>query len=82
MREEGARDADIRRALVAFDSRGLLREGALRPSPTSKSSPCPSSDAELRLDPDSEPTPTDVIRAVRPTILVGATARAARSPRK
>jgi len=75
MREEGAGRAEIEASRLAFDSQGLLHEGskisdahkqALLASPTLL--------ASLGLDVTENPTPEDVIRLYKPSILIGATA--------
>ena len=77
MRADGADDATVRRALVALDSRGLLHDGRVMDEPHKNELALPRAImAEYGLDPNAELTPLDVIRAVKPTILVGATARA------
>ncbi|MCP4594035.1 MAG: NAD-dependent malic enzyme [bacterium] len=76
MKNEGAGDDDIKKALVAFDSKGLLHEGRNIEEPFKKEFAL---SRELMihhgLDPDSTPSPVEVIRAVKPTILIGATAQ-------
>jgi malate dehydrogenase (oxaloacetate-decarboxylating) len=77
MKADGADQASIRRALMAFDSRGLLHEGHAIDEPHKRELALPLAVMkEYGLDPDAKLTPTDVIRAVKPTVLVGATARA------
>ena len=77
MRADGADEARIRRALVAFDSRGLLHEGLTIDEPHKRELALPLAlMAEYGLDPTKPLTPVDVIQALRPTVLVGATARA------
>ncbi|MFO0750878.1 MAG: NAD-dependent malic enzyme [Myxococcota bacterium] len=77
MRADGADDATIRRSLIAFDSGGLLHEGRETDEPHKRELALPlAAMREYGLDPAAEPTPVDVVRAVKPTILVGATARA------
>ena len=77
MRADGADDATVRRALVALDSRGLLHDGRVMDEPHKNELALPRAImAEYGLDPNAELTPLDVVRAVKPTILVGATARA------
>ena len=77
MRADGADEATVRRALVALDSQGLLHDGRVMDEPHKKELALPRSVmAEYGLDPNAKLTPLDVIRAVKPTILVGATARA------
>jgi malic enzyme len=77
MRADGADEETIRRALVALDSGGLLYEGRAIDEPHKKHLAMPlSAMAHYGLDPKAKLTPTDVVRAVKPTILVGATAHA------
>lgn len=77
MRDDGADDARVRRALVALDSQGLLHEGRSIDAPHKRQLVLPR-DAVLSygLDASAPLTPLEVIRAVKPTILVGASARA------
>ncbi len=76
MRREGADDATIRRALIAFDSKGLLHEGR-EISEVFKREFALTRDImdHYKLDPSSSLSPVEVIRAVKPTILIGATAQ-------
>jgi malic enzyme len=75
MRADGADAAAIRRALIAFDSRGLLHEGREFKAPHKRELALPREVmAEYGIEPGA--TPVDVINAVKPTVLVGATARA------
>jgi malic enzyme len=77
MRADGADDATVRRALFAVDSGGLLHDGKTINEPHKKELALPRAVmVEYGLDPNVAHTPLDVIRAVKPTILVGATARA------
>jgi malic enzyme len=77
MRADGADEATVRRALVALDSRGLLHDGRVMDEPHKTALALPRAVmAEYGLDPKAGLAPLDVIRAVKPTILVGATARA------
>lgn len=77
MRADGADDAGVRRALFALDSQGLLHDGRAMDEPHKRELAAPRSVLlDVGLDPDAKLTPLDVIRAVKPTILVGATARA------
>lgn len=75
MREAGATPDQIEASRFAFDSEGLLREGRAvldehkRPLLASRSVL-----ARFGLDGVADPTPEDVIRRVKPTILIGATA--------
>jgi malic enzyme len=77
MRADGADEASVRRALFAVDSQGLLHEARSIDEPHKRELAVPRDVmAELGLDPTVQHSPRDVIAAVRPTILVGATARA------
>lgn len=77
MRADGADDAKIRRSLLALDSQGLLHDGRTFAEPHKTELAVPRAImTELGLDPNGTVTPLEVIRAVKPTILVGATARA------
>ena len=77
MRADGADEAMIRRAIVAFDSRGLLHQGLPIDEPHKRELALPLAVmAELGLDPSRSHSPIDVIHALRPTVLVGATAQA------
>lgn len=77
MRADGADDASIARSLVAFDSHGLLFEGRAFDEPHKKELAVPRDVLRAYgLDPEAKHSPADVIRAVKPTMLVGATARA------
>jgi malic enzyme len=76
MRNEGADAKTIKRALVAFDSKGLLHSGR-EISEVFKREFALSKEVmdHYGLDPHSELSPVEVIRAVKPTILIGATAQ-------
>jgi len=75
MREAGAPSERIRASRFLFDSRGLLREGAGIDDPHKRAVAAPREAlARYGLAGEADPTPHDVIRAVKPTILVGATA--------
>jgi malic enzyme len=77
MRADGADEATVRRSIVALDSQGLLHDGRTMDEPHKRELAVPRAVmAELGLDPNAVHTPLDAIRAVKPTILVGATARA------
>ena len=74
MRSEGVPEAAIARAQLLLDSKGLLREGREVDEPHK---------AALRVSREvlahyglagMDPTPEQVIRAVKPTVLIGATA--------
>jgi malic enzyme len=75
MREAGASAAQIRASRFAFDSRGLLREGSEFDEPHKRALAAPREVlAHYSLDGLEAPTPEDVIRLVKPTVLIGATA--------
>lgn len=77
MREDGADEIAVRRALFALDSRGLLHDGRTIDEPHKRELAVPRATMlEYGLDPNRQLTPLEVIRAVKPTILIGATARA------
>ncbi len=75
MRAEGASDEEIAASRVAFDSRGLLREGDEGPDAHKRRiAASPALLEHLGLGDVDDPTPEQVIAALKPTILVGATA--------
>lgn len=75
MAEDGASAEAIRASRFVFDSRGLLREGADIDDPHKRALAAPRDVlAHYGLDALDAPTPEDVMRHVKPTILVGATA--------
>jgi malic enzyme len=77
MRADGADDATVRRALFAVDSQGLLHDGRSIDARHKRELAVPQAVmAELGLDSGVQHSARDVIATVRPTILVGATARA------
>ena len=77
MRADGADEATVRRAIVALDSQGLLHEGRAMDEPHKVELALPRAVmAEYGMDPSATLTPLDVVRAVKPTVIVGATARA------
>ena len=77
MRADGASEGTVRRAIFALDSQGLLHDGRTMDEPHKRELALPRDImAECGMDPNATLTPLDVIRAVKPTILVGATARA------
>jgi malic enzyme len=77
LREDGADEAKVRRAIFALDSQGLLHDGRKMDEPHKhRLALTRAVMLEYGLDPKATLTPLDVIRAVKPTILVGATARA------
>jgi malic enzyme len=77
MRADGAADDAIRGALVAIDSGGLLHDGRSIDEPHKRELALPRA-AMVRygLDPNANLSLVDVVRAVKPTVLVGATAQA------
>lgn len=73
---DGAGEADVVRALVTFDSKGLLHQGRDILEPFKREFALARAAMEhYGLSGDGPFTPVDVIRAVKPTILIGATAR-------
>jgi malic enzyme len=75
MREEGATEEEIASSRFAFDSRGLLREGVEAGDPHKRALLASRAVlAHFGLEGYDAPTPEDVIRQVKPTILIGATA--------
>ncbi|MCC7534930.1 MAG: NAD-dependent malic enzyme [Deltaproteobacteria bacterium] len=77
MRADGADEARVRRALFALDSRGLLHDGRPTDEPHKRELAVPRAVMlEHGLDPSAQLSLLDVIRAVKPTVLVGATAQA------
>jgi len=77
MRRDGADEAKVRRSIFALDSKGLLHAGRVMDEPhKNELAVTRAVMLEYGLDADVTLTPLDVIKAVKPTILVGATARA------
>ena len=75
MRAEGAGDEEIAASRFAFDSRGLLHQEREVDSPhKAELQASLATLARFGLDPSREITPAAAIEALRPTILVGATA--------
>jgi malic enzyme len=75
MREAGAPPEKMRASRLVFDSRGLLREGVEIDDPHKRVLAATRDVlAHYGLDALEAPTPEEVIRAVKPTILIGATA--------
>jgi malate dehydrogenase (oxaloacetate-decarboxylating) len=76
MRAEGADETTIHRSMLAFDSKGLLHSGRDVTEPTKREL---TADHDLLshygIDPAGDLSPTAIIRAVKPTILIGATAQ-------
>jgi malic enzyme len=76
MRADGASEADVRLAMAAFDSKGLLHVGCQIDEPFKREFALSKETmAHHGMSIDSKPTPVEVIRALKPTVLVGATAR-------
>jgi malic enzyme len=76
MRQAGAGDEVAQRAIAAFDSQGLLHEGGEIEEPFKREFAMSKRSLEhYGIDASANPTPVEVIRAFRPTILVGATAQ-------
>jgi malic enzyme len=75
MRVEGVPEATIQRAQLLFDSRGLLREGLSFSDPHKQELAVSKAVlASYGLGPEADPSPTELIRRVKPTVLIGATA--------
>jgi malic enzyme len=76
MRQAGAGDEEVRRSVAAFDSHGLLHEGREIAEPFKREFALSKEVLDFhRIDAAANPTPAEVIRAFRPTVLVGATAQ-------
>lgn len=74
MRGEGASEETLARAQILFDSKGLLREGRDVDDPHKEAlSVSRAVLAHYGIE-ETDPTPETVIRAVKPTVLIGATA--------
>ncbi len=77
MRAEGVSEETIARAHLLFDSKGLIREGGTyRDSHKAVLAATHSTLSYYGIDALVDPQPEDVIRLVKPTVLIGATARA------
>jgi len=77
MRDDGADEATIRRALFALDSQGLLHDGRTLDEPHKHALAVPRAVVlAYGLDLNAKLAPLEVMRAVKPTIIVGATAQA------
>ncbi len=77
MRADGADAGEVARAIFVLDSHGLLHDGRTLDEPHKRALAVPREVmTAYGLDPSAEHTPLDVIRAVKPTILIGATAHA------
>jgi malic enzyme len=77
MREAGARPPEVARAIVGFDSHGLIHSGRELDEPFKREFALDAAGlAAYGLEPTGRTTPLEMIRAMRPTVLVGATAQA------
>jgi malic enzyme len=77
MRAAGATEQQVHGSMAAFDSQGLLHEGRDIREPFKREFALDREAMQkLGLDPASSPSAVEVIRALRPTVLVGATAHA------
>jgi malic enzyme len=77
MRAEGVSEEAIARAHLLFDSKGLIREdGKPRDPHKAALAATHSTLSHYGIDALADPRPEDVIRLVKPTVLIGATARA------
>jgi malic enzyme len=77
MRSEGVPEETIARAHLLFDSKGLVHEerGELEPHKAALAA-THSALAHYGIDLQADTRPEDVIRRMKPTVLIGATARA------
>jgi len=76
MRAEGATAEDVARAIVVFDSQGLLHEGREIAEPFKREFALSKRTLDsYGLDASADLDPVGVIRAFEPTVLVGATAQ-------
>jgi malic enzyme len=76
MRQAGATDHEIERAIVAFDSQGLLHAEREINEPFKREFALSKESLEhYRLAQGSDTNPVEMIRAFKPTVLVGATAQ-------
>jgi malic enzyme len=77
MRVEGVPEETIARAHLLFDSKGLIHEDGTYRDPHKAALAAPRSTlSHYGIDALVDPRPEDVIRLVKPTVLIGATARA------
>jgi malic enzyme len=77
MRAEGAAEEEIAKAHLLFDSRGLVcDDGSERDPHKGALTASASTLAYYGIDALANPSPQDVIRAMKPTVLIGATAQA------
>jgi len=76
MRAEGVPEETIARAHLLFDSKGLIRAERAYRDPHKAALAAPASVlAHYGLDALADPRPEDVIRLMKPTVLIGATAQ-------
>jgi malic enzyme len=76
MRQAGATELEIERAIAAFDSRGLLHTDRELKEPFKREFALSRESVEhYGLAPSSDTNPVEMIRAFKPTVLVGATAQ-------
>jgi len=76
MRQAGATELEIERAIAAFDSRGLLHTEREIKEPFKREFALSRESVEhYGLAPSSDTNPVEMIRAFKPTVLVGATAQ-------
>jgi malic enzyme len=77
MRSEGVPEETVAQAHLLFDSRGLVRDGRTGLEPHKAALAATQSTlSHYGIDPLVDPQPEDVIRLMKPTVLIGATARA------
>ncbi|MFQ5417709.1 MAG: oxaloacetate-decarboxylating malate dehydrogenase, partial [Myxococcota bacterium] len=77
MRDEGVPEETIARAHLLFDSKGLVcDDGSERDPHKAALAATGSVLSHYGIDANANPRPEDVIRLVKPTVLIGATARA------
>ena len=83
MRQAGATDREIERAIAAFDSQGLLHAEREIKEPFKREFALSKDSLEhygLAQSPNADPV--EMIRAFKPTILVGATGQPGSSPKR
>jgi len=77
MRAEGVSEEQIARAHLLFDSKGLIRDDRTNRDPHKAAlAVTRSALAHYGIDALPDPRPEDVIRLMKPTVLIGATAQA------
>ncbi|MBW2232349.1 MAG: NAD-dependent malic enzyme [Deltaproteobacteria bacterium] len=77
MRAEGVPEDTIARAHLLFDSQGLIRDDGTERDPHKAAlAATPSVLSHYGIDALADPRPEDVIRLMKPTVLIGATAQA------